>query len=95
MYIKTLKIMPKSYLLKSLFILFVCFISCFIGFIIAGFFASKYTKAKQAATYFKASEEWFEFGTPLKKINGKCITDMETMNIFDEKETPPYLTHQY
>jgi len=44
---------------------------------------------------FKASDDWFEFGTPLKEINGRCITANETMNIFNEKETPPYLTYQY
>lgn len=87
--------MPKSHLLKSLFILFVCFMSCFVGFIIAGFFASKYVKAQQSATYFKASEEWFEFGTPLKEINGRCVANNETMNMFDEKEDPSYLSHQH
>ncbi len=86
--------MPKSHLLKSLFILFVCLMSCFVGFIVAGFFASNYVKAQQAATYFEASEEWFEFGTPLKEINGKCISQNATMNIFEEKESSSYLSLQ-
>jgi len=68
--------------------------SCFMGFIIAGFFASKYIENKQA-NYFKPSEEWFEFGTPLNEIQGKCIHPNETMNIFNEKEAPLYLTQQY
>lgn len=76
--------MQSSNLLKSLFILFVCLFSCFIGFIIAGYMASKYVKTNQSANYFKASDNWYEFGTPLKEINGKCITSATT-NIFKDK----------
>lgn len=68
--------------------------SCFVGFILAGFFGSKYVKAQQSANYFKASDDWFEFGKPLTQINGRCITTNETKYIFDENETPPYLTYQ-
>lgn len=58
-----------------------------MGFFLAGFFASKYIKAHQTATYFKASETWFEFGTSLKQINGKCLASNETLNTFKEKES--------
>jgi len=85
--------MQNSNLLKSLFIFFVCFVSCFVGFIIAGYMASKYVKANQAAIYFKASDDWYEFGTPLKEINGKCITSNNTTNIFKDKDAPKYLTN--
>lgn len=87
--------MQKSHLLKSIFILFISVLCCLSGFILAGFFASKYVKANQTAKYFKASDEWFEFGKPMQEINGKCLTSNQTMNIFEEKETPKYLSDNY